>query len=79
MYGKKVLGAIRSTFVIRDGKIVKAFPSVKVDGHAEKVLDVLRGGAPAPSKKQAAPKKSAPKKKAAAKKPAAKKKSSNKK
>jgi len=34
---------IRSTFVI-DGRGVvrKVFPRVKVDGHAEKVLDALR-------------------------------------
>jgi peroxiredoxin Q/BCP len=42
MYGKKVLGVIRSTFVIGpDGKVAKVFPSVKVDGHAEKVLEAL--------------------------------------
>jgi peroxiredoxin Q/BCP len=43
MYGKKVKGVIRSTFVIGpDGKLAKVFPSVNVDGHAEKVLDALR-------------------------------------
>ncbi|MET0554623.1 MAG: thioredoxin-dependent thiol peroxidase [Vicinamibacteria bacterium] len=42
MYGKKVVGMIRSTFVI-DGKGVvrKVFPRVKVDGHADKVLEVV--------------------------------------
>ncbi len=76
MYGKKVMGTIRSTFVVGpDGKIVKVFPSVKVDGHADAVLAVLRGGdaktaAPkktAPAKKTAAPKKTTPAKKTAAK------------
>ena len=44
MYGKKIMGTIRSTFVVApDGKIARVFPSVKVDGHAEAVLEVLRG------------------------------------
>jgi peroxiredoxin Q/BCP len=39
MYGKKILGTIRSTFVIGpDGKIAQAFSPVKVDGHADAVL-----------------------------------------
>jgi thioredoxin-dependent peroxiredoxin len=43
MYGKKVQGMIRSTFVIgEDGRVRKVFPRVKVDGHAEAVLDVLK-------------------------------------
>ena len=42
MYGKKVIGIERSTFVIDDkGKIIKIFRKVKVDGHAEDVLEVL--------------------------------------
>jgi len=42
MYGKKVTGMIRSTFVIdKDGIVMKVFPRVRVDGHAEKVLDAL--------------------------------------
>jgi thioredoxin-dependent peroxiredoxin len=42
MYGKKVTGMIRSTFVIDGGGIVrKVFPRVKVDGHADKVLEVV--------------------------------------
>ena len=47
MYGKKVLGAIRSTFLIKDGKVVKVWPSVKVDGHVEQVLAALSGRATA--------------------------------
>ncbi|MCD8553817.1 peroxiredoxin [Seleniivibrio sp.] len=42
MYGKAVMGIIRSTFVIgENGKLEKAFRNVKVDGHAEKVMCVL--------------------------------------
>jgi peroxiredoxin Q/BCP len=42
LYGKKVTGMIRSTFVI-DGKgiVRKVFPRVKVDGHSDKVLEVV--------------------------------------
>lgn len=53
MYGKKVLGAIRSTFLIKDGVIAKVWPSVKVDGHVEAVLGAL-GGAPATKTPKAA-------------------------
>ncbi len=70
MYGKKVLGVIRSTFLIRDGLIVKAWKSVKVDGHDEQVLAALMGEAESTPKKKAA--KKAPAKKAPAKKKAAK-------
>jgi len=41
MYGKKVNGVIRSTFLIDKGKIKRAWGSVKVDGHAEAVLEAL--------------------------------------
>jgi peroxiredoxin Q/BCP len=41
MYGKKVTGCIRSTFLVRNGRVVKVFPSVKVDGHAEEVLQAI--------------------------------------
>lgn len=42
MYGKKVLGIERSTFLIgKDGKIKKIFRKVKVDGHVEKVLEMM--------------------------------------
>jgi peroxiredoxin Q/BCP len=42
MYGKKVMGIVRSTFVIgKDGTIKKIFRNVKVDGHTEKVLAAL--------------------------------------
>jgi peroxiredoxin Q/BCP len=43
MYGKKVQGMIRSTFVIdAEGTVRKVFPRVRVDGHAEKVLAALK-------------------------------------
>jgi peroxiredoxin Q/BCP len=76
MYGKKVIGTIRSTFVIgADGKLEAVFSPVKVDGHSEKVLAVLTGEASAPAK-PARPAKSAKTagatKKSAAKKPARK-------
>jgi peroxiredoxin Q/BCP len=43
LYGKKSVGMIRSTFVIDgEGVVRKVFPRVKVDGHAEKVLEVVK-------------------------------------
>jgi peroxiredoxin Q/BCP len=45
MYGKKVMGIARTTFIIGpDGKIAHVFNNVKPDGHAEEVLAVLKGG-----------------------------------
>jgi len=42
MYGRKVMGIVRTTFIIgEDGKIAKIFPNVKAKGHAEQVLEVL--------------------------------------
>jgi thioredoxin-dependent peroxiredoxin len=42
LYGKKTVGMIRSTFVIDgEGFVRKVFPRVKVDGHAEKVLEAI--------------------------------------
>jgi thioredoxin-dependent peroxiredoxin len=42
MYGKKVMGIERTTFVIDEaGKIEKIFNKVKPEGHAEEVLSVL--------------------------------------
>ena len=41
-YGKKYMGLIRSTFLIgKDGKLLKAWRKVRVDGHAEAVLAAL--------------------------------------
>ncbi len=42
MYGKKVTGVIRSTFVIGpSGRIEHAWYNVRADGHADKVLATL--------------------------------------
>jgi thioredoxin-dependent peroxiredoxin len=41
MYGKKVMGVARTTFVIEGGKIKKIFNNVKHEGHAEEVLASL--------------------------------------
>jgi thioredoxin-dependent peroxiredoxin len=43
MYGKKVMGIARTTFVIDpEGNIAKTFENVKPDGHAEEVLAALK-------------------------------------
>ena len=43
MYGRKVTGMIRSTFVIDAAGVVrKVFPRVRVDGHEQQVLEALR-------------------------------------
>jgi peroxiredoxin Q/BCP len=42
LYGKTTVGMIRSTFVIDgEGVVRKVFPRVKVDGHADKVLEAV--------------------------------------
>ena len=42
MYGKKVMGIARTTFLIgEDGTIEKIFSNVKAEGHAAQVLSVL--------------------------------------
>src|SRR5579862_4787029 len=46
MYGRKVMGIARTTFIIGpDGKIAHIFNNVKPEGHAEQVLDYLKGAA----------------------------------
>jgi thioredoxin-dependent peroxiredoxin len=43
MYGKKVMGIERSTFVMdRSGAIAKEWRGVKVDGHADEVLAAVK-------------------------------------
>ena len=43
MYGKKVLGIERSTFVIdQDGALRHEWRGVKVDGHAREVLEFVQ-------------------------------------
>jgi peroxiredoxin Q/BCP len=42
-YGRTYMGIERTTFVIdTQGKVARVFPKVKVDGHAEKVLESLQ-------------------------------------
>lgn len=44
MYGRTYWGIERATFLIGpDGRIVKVWPKVKVAGHAEEVLDAVKG------------------------------------
>lgn len=46
MYGRKVKGIARTTFVIgSDGKIEHVFENVKADGHALEVLEYLKQAA----------------------------------
>jgi len=42
MYGKKVMGIERSTFIFHHGKLVKEYRKVKAAGHAEQVLEDLK-------------------------------------
>ena len=43
MYGKKVFGIERTTFLIGpDQRLLKIFPKVKPEGHAEEVLEAIR-------------------------------------
>ncbi|MWV61728.1 redoxin domain-containing protein [Helicobacter saguini] len=41
MYGKEVQGIIRSTFIIKNGKILESFYNVRAKGHAQKVLECV--------------------------------------
>lgn len=43
MYGKKVMGIERTTFLIGpDGTLIHIFPKVTPEGHAEQVLELLK-------------------------------------
>jgi peroxiredoxin Q/BCP len=43
MYGKKVMGVVRSTFIIDpEGVLQKEWRKVKVDGHVDEVLAELK-------------------------------------
>jgi len=43
MYGKKVKGIARTTFIIDpQGKVAHVFNNVKAEGHAEEVLEYLK-------------------------------------
>ncbi len=42
LYGRKFMGNVRTTYLIdRDGKVVRRWDNVKVDGHAEEVLGAI--------------------------------------
>lgn len=41
MYGKKYMGIVRSTFIIKEGLIAKAWTNVKVKGHVDEVIESL--------------------------------------
>ena len=42
LYGRSFMGNVRTTYLInRDGKVVKRWDNVKVDGHAEAVLEAV--------------------------------------
>jgi len=43
LYGRKFMGLIRSTFLVDgSGKVARVWPKVKVDGHADQVLEAVR-------------------------------------
>ena len=42
-YGRKYMGIVRTTYLIdADGKVAKRWDKVKVDGHAEEVLETVK-------------------------------------
>jgi peroxiredoxin Q/BCP len=43
MYGREYIGIDRSTFLInKNGKVIKEWRSVKINGHAQEVLDAVK-------------------------------------
>ena len=42
MYGKEYMGIHRATFIIKNGKIIKAFEKVTPKDHPQEVLDFLK-------------------------------------
>ena len=43
LYGKEYIGAERSTFIFnKDGDLIKEYRNVKVEGHAEEVLEFIK-------------------------------------
>ena len=43
MYGREYIGIDRSTFLInKDGKVIKEWRSVKINGHAQEVLETVK-------------------------------------
>jgi len=46
LYGRSFMGLVRTTYLIGgDGKVVKRWDNVKVDGHAEAVLEAVEASA----------------------------------
>ncbi|MCP4013956.1 MAG: peroxiredoxin, partial [Phycisphaeraceae bacterium] len=44
MYGRKYMGVVRTTYLIGpDGKVAERWDKVKVPGHADAVLEAVRG------------------------------------
>lgn len=44
MYGRKYMGVVRTTYLIGpDGKVAERWDKVKVPGHADAVLEAIRG------------------------------------
>ena len=43
MYGRKFMGVIRKTFLIGgDGRVIRVWPKVRVEGHAQELLEAVR-------------------------------------
>jgi peroxiredoxin Q/BCP len=43
LYGRKFMGIVRTTYLIGpDGKVAQRWDNVKIDGHAEQVLEAVR-------------------------------------
>lgn len=42
MYGRKYMGILRSTFIIKNGIIKEALYNVKSSGHAKKILELIK-------------------------------------
>ena len=43
MYGKKVMGIQRSTFVINNrGELIAEFRGIKADGHAAEIIKLIK-------------------------------------
>ncbi|TAH34403.1 MAG: thioredoxin-dependent thiol peroxidase [Planctomycetota bacterium] len=61
MYGTKVLGTIRSTFLIDEsGRIARVWSPVKVEGHVDEILSALGGAERAAAPAQAGTRSTAP-------------------
>lgn len=42
MYGKTFMGIIRSTFILENGKVIKAYPKVKLKEHMGEIIDFIK-------------------------------------